>query len=850
MKLSLSFAIVFLFCQKIYSQKNSIIEIELPQSNVINTAVLTCYPADYIGPVVKDKKITGINVNNYIKWKLPADSLLMISSNLLSKGNSFLIEPGDSVRVHFEGNEPVFSGKGANKFSLIQKIEKKVRSFEQSEAYEKLPGKYTQTASLKEYLDWNAYLNNLSDSISAITDSYRQVISTPIFNRLKTTRLIKIEKVRLEKFWGLLLYCLYENAGEEPKKFGLSANDLLNIADSTLYGAAAQWLYANGQSGSSSYFWSVNQIAALKKQGFILTDSFSNKTNRYIFLYENAKSSLTGVIREKTCCEILSLAITKLGFIPEVETMLSNYYVQNGFTDYKKWLKDFETETRERRLGKGRTAPDFSLTDISGELFTKDKLKGKIAILDFWFTGCIGCMQMTPGMHEVEEAFKNDTNVVFVNISLDKNREQWVKSVAQGKFNTGKGINLYTGEKGSDHPMIRDYNISGYPTLYILDPFGKVARNPVPDPRGSRGKSALISLIRHQLALLQDGPYLLQQGDSIISYTVNNAIVQTRQFEKKDLTVNVQTDEAGKTFDVKIRPAYAVEPAEYPQPSKLFVLSDIEGNFDSFRKLLQANKIIDDNYNWTFGTGHLAFNGDMFDRGEQVTECLWLIYSLEEKAKAAGGYVHFILGNHEIMNLNGDTRYNQEKYKLNVSLLKKDDLNELWGQQSELGKWLRSKNIMEKIGNNLVVHGGISPELNYLPLTISQLNELARRYYTRDNIARKSTDPNLQLLYDYEKSPFWYRGYYGNNKKSPNTRQIDSSLHRFEVTHIITGHTIVADTISLHYDGKIINTDTKHAEGKSEALLIEGNTFYAVSEEKKKVLFTIPPLNQGTITKN
>ena len=45
-----------------------------------------------------------------------------------------------------------------------------------------------------------------------------------------------------------------------------------------------------------------------------------------------------------------------------------------------------------------------------------------------------------------------------------------------------------------------------------------------------------------------------------------------------------------------------------------------------------------------------------------VTEVLWLIYSLEEKAKAAGGYVHYILGNHEIMNMSNDLRYVQNRY--------------------------------------------------------------------------------------------------------------------------------------------------------------------------------------------
>ena len=65
----------------------------------------------------------------------------------------------------------------------------------------------------------------------------------------------------------------------------------------------------------------------------------------------------------------------------------------------------------------------------------------------------------------------------------------------------------------------------------------------------------------------------------------------------------------------------------------MFVVSDIEGEFKAFRQLLQGNNIIDENFNWTFGNGHLVLTGDFVDRGTLVTEVLWLIYSLEEKAK-------------------------------------------------------------------------------------------------------------------------------------------------------------------------------------------------------------------------
>jgi hypothetical protein len=53
--------------------------------------------------------------------------------------------------------------------------------------------------------------------------------------------------------------------------------------------------------------------------------------------------------------------------------------------------------------------------------------------------------------------------------------------------------------------------------------------------------------------------------------------------------------------------------------AKMLILSDIEGNFGAFRKLLQANHVIDDNFNWTFEKNHLVLIGDFVDRGTMVT---------------------------------------------------------------------------------------------------------------------------------------------------------------------------------------------------------------------------------------
>ena len=211
-----------------------------------------------------------------------------------------------------------------------------------------------------------------------------------------------------------------------------------------------------------------------------------------------------------------------------------------------------------------------------------------------------------------------------------------------------------------------------------------------------------------------DGPYVHYTGDEIlvnyIMVTNGEKIVKKESIplqQKDNLSLKVMTDIPSKSFQVQLKKSLQTEKSEFDKVKKLLVLSDIEGNFGALRKLLLANKVIDEDLQWKFGDGNLVLIGDFFDRGQQVTEVLWLIYYLEEKAKTAGGYVHFILGNHEIMNLSGDLRYLNTKYSDNAKLLDQNYMS-LYDEHSELGRWLRTKNVVEKIGDIMFAHGGIS----------------------------------------------------------------------------------------------------------------------------------------------
>ena len=167
-----------------------------------------------------------------------------------------------------------------------------------------------------------------------------------------------------------------------------------------------------------------------------------------------------------------------------------------------------------------------------------------------------------------------------------------------------------------------------------------------------------------------DGPYVLYKKGQIevrsivLEDGLRKAKLETYPAGKKaGLPLKVQFSNHPKwDFTVKLQPVLKMEPSETKQPDRIIVLSDIEGEFEAFRKLLLANKVMDEQYDWIFGKGHLVICGDLFDRGKEVPATLWLLYKLEQDAKAKGGYLHTILGNHDIMNLSGDLRYVESKY--------------------------------------------------------------------------------------------------------------------------------------------------------------------------------------------
>ena len=254
---------------------------------------------------------------------------------------------------------------------------------------------------------------------------------------------------------------------------------------------------------------------------------------------------------------------------------------------------------------------------------------------------------------------------------------------------------------------------------------------------------------------------------------------------------------------------------------KIAALSDLHGQYDLVMEMFKKNKIIDKNLNWKFGEGHLVIVGDVFDRGDKVTELLWFLFKLEHQAKNTGGNVHFLLGNHEYMVLHNDLRYIHKKYRMATRVFNLG-YNKLYNNNTIIGRWLRSKHTMIKIDNNVFVHGGVSHEfLSKTDFEFEKVNDIMRSSIDISKEEMKST--GFYSIYYGSNSLIWYRGYFDDNLLDIDVSDI---LKHLNSEHIVVGHCSNEEVVQL-YDNKIFGVDSSVKLGKyGEILFIKNKKYY------------------------
>lgn len=185
---------------------------------------------------------------------------------------------------------------------------------------------------------------------------------------------------------------------------------------------------------------------------------------------------------------------------------------------------------------------------------------------------------------------------------------------------------------------------------------------------------------------------------------------------------------------------------EVDTSSRVVAFGDVHGAFDDWTALLREVGVVDANLDWAGGDTHLVSLGDLIDRGPGSRQVVELLQKLDGQARRAGGAVHMVLGNHEVMVMTGDLRYVTEAeyaaFAGDESAAQRDQayadyrrlnpggeeaqvrqafdqqypsgffaLRRAYASDGALGQWLLQQPFVIRINDKVYMHGGIASEL-------------------------------------------------------------------------------------------------------------------------------------------
>ncbi len=116
----------------------------------------------------------------------------------------------------------------------------------------------------------------------------------------------------------------------------------------------------------------------------------------------------------------------------------------------------------------GKTSYTFSASDTIGKNVSMKDFKGKVIFIDVWATWCGPCREQFPFLKEIEEEYKDNKNIVFMGISIDrlKDKQKWIRAIQKEKL---PGVQLL-----DDSKKFREtYGIYSIPRFLLIDKQGK-----------------------------------------------------------------------------------------------------------------------------------------------------------------------------------------------------------------------------------------------------------------------------------------------------------------------------------------------------------------------------------------
>lgn len=272
-------------------------------------------------------------------------------------------------------------------------------------------------------------------------------------------------------------------------------------------------------------------------------------------------------------------------------------------------------------------------------------------------------------------------------------------------------------------------------------------------------------------------------------------------------------------------------PLRFPAAPRIVAIGDLHGDLGATRRALRLAGAIDERDRWIGGTLVVVQTGDQLDRGDDEQAIVDLFARLADEAAAAGGAVHALNGNHELMNAAADLRYvtpmGYADFRDAVDVdpgdadlaARPDSVRSRVAAFRPGGPYARilgERNVVVIVGDNVFVHGGVLPE--HAAYGLERINAEVRAW-----LRGESAQPDYILK---RGSLVWARNY-SDEVDDADCATLREVLGTLSAKRMIVGHTVQEDGIRSYCDGRVWCIDTgmsAHYGGNVQVLEIAGDS--------------------------
>lgn len=222
---------------------------------------------------------------------------------------------------------------------------------------------------------------------------------------------------------------------------------------------------SSGSATNGSYAVSLKTLGGMSLSGI---DVYIYADDSLSELVNFGKTDDNGLV-SFTLPEKEGYAIALSG-VPKGYDVQPSYAFRSGTAVITLQSAPVQEDLSNASLRLGSVMYDFSLTDIDGNTVTLSQIlqEKKMAMLNFWYTGCSWCWTEFPVMAEAYEQYSDRVGIVAVDPMETDSKESIIATLAE------KQLDLPFTVARCPYAWANSFSVMGYPTTVIIDRYGVI----------------------------------------------------------------------------------------------------------------------------------------------------------------------------------------------------------------------------------------------------------------------------------------------------------------------------------------------------------------------------------------